>query len=326
MPDPFAPVTPGIDLGVVIVSYNTRDLLDTCLSSLADELSAADLRAETLVIDNGSADGSVALVSARHPWAAAVEAGGNLGYAAASNLALRRWLDAGPGHGPRWALILNPDTEARPGALRALVSALTDEPMAAVAGPALVYPDGRFQHAAFRFPGLVQTALDLFPIARLMDSPLNGRYPVNRYRGGRAFVIDFPLGACLLVRMDAVRSVGIMDEGYFMYCEEVDWCRRFRSAGYRALCVPAATVVHHAGASTRQFRGPMFGALWRSRLRYYRRHERWPRRALLVALVRGGLAARAVADRWSARRGRIPDSERADRAAAYRDALREVER
>ena len=122
-------------------------------------------------------------------------------------------------------------------------------------GAQLRYPDGRFQHGAFRFPGLLQLWFDLFPPRprRLLDSRLNGRYPRAVYEGGRPFPIDFALGAALMVRGAAIAAAGLLDEGYFMYAEEVDWCWRIRRAGWPFYCVPSAVVIHHGGASTRQF-------------------------------------------------------------------------
>jgi GT2 family glycosyltransferase len=163
--------------------------------------------------------------------------------------------------------------------------------------------------------------LDLFPVARLADTTINGRYPCSAYAAGRPFAVDFVLGACMLVRADDLRRIGTLDEGYFMYCEEIDWCRRFRAAGRSVVCVPEAVVVHHAGASTRQFRSAMFSALWRSRLRMYARHEPAPRRALLTAAVRWGLRARSLADRLAVASGRLDPAEGAERAAAYRAVL-----
>jgi N-acetylglucosaminyl-diphospho-decaprenol L-rhamnosyltransferase len=304
-------------LGVVVVSYNTRELLASCLASLGAEITRAAISTETWVVDNASADGSPAMVAANFPWVHLLALETNVGFAAANNRVLRAWLDQ-PHTAPPCALILNPDTEIRPGAVTALVGALRSDPSAGVVGPAFVFPDGRFQHGAFRFPGLVQTALDLVPIPRLTDSRLNGRYPHAIHARGTPFVVDFPLGACLLVRTSAVRSVGLLDEGYFMYAEEVDWCRRMRARGYRALCVPSAVVVHHAGASTRRAPERMFVALWRSRLRYFARHEGRCRRVALTALVRLGFTLRSYADRAATGRGRLDEADRRARAEAYR--------
>jgi N-acetylglucosaminyl-diphospho-decaprenol L-rhamnosyltransferase len=307
-----------LSLGVIIVSFNTRDLLGRCLDSLITDLAMAGLaESQIWVVDNASSDGSAAWVAEHHPDVHLIALAANVGFTAGNNVVLAPWL-AAPATCPDWIWLLNPDTEVRPGAIQALMAALVADPHTAVAGPRLIYPDGRFQPSAFRFPGLMQTALDLVPVPRLMDSPLNGRYPQSRYAAGQPFAVDFALGACLLVRGSAAYAVGPLDEGYFMYCEEIDWCRRFHRAGYRTLCVPAAVVVHHAGASTRQFRGPMFVQLWQSRLRYFARNEGPIRRRLLAGTVRLGLALRAAADWRATQRGALSSAERAERAEAYR--------
>lgn len=292
-------------LGVVIVSFNTAALLDACLASVRAALDEVGWRdaADVVVVDNGSVDETVAFVAQHHPWVRLIAEGSNRGFTAANNVALAPW-SARDADAPSYILLLNPDAALTPGALPTLVAALEADERAAVVGPSLIYPDGRFQHAAFRFPGLVQTALDLWPVPRLADSPLNGRYARRRYRAGRPFAVDAVLGACMLVRGTALQAVGPLDAGFFMYCEELDWCRRFRKAGWRVLCAPAAVVIHHGGASTGQFRSAAFVQLWRSRLRYFRLHARFCR-PVLNLLIRTGFACHEQADAAEVRRGRM---------------------
>lgn len=312
----------GLDLGVVIVSFNTSPLLDRCLTTLHAALAEEGLRAssEVWVVDNASSDGSAAMVATRHPWVRLVALERNVGFTAGNNVVLRRYA-SDAGQPPGQVLLLNPDTEIQPGALGPLRAALAGRSEVAVAGPLLRYPDGRFQHSAFRFPGVAQTWLDLLPVARLMDSRLNGRYPLSRYATGSPFAVDFVLGACMLVRMAALRAVGPLDEGFYMYCEEVDWCRRFRAAGWETMCVPEAIVVHHGGGSTRHFQDAMFEQLWRSRRRYFDLHAGPATRGAARATMAVGLAIRTLADRRAAARGSISAAERDRRAAAYRRVL-----
>lgn len=314
-----------LDLGIVIVSYNTRDLLAACLTCLKGALDASGLKAETLVVDNASADGSAAMVARDFPWVRLHDGGQNLGFTVANNLALRSLLARGAA-APAWILLLNPDTEVRPGALEGLLAAVRLDPAVAVAGPSLEYADGRFQHAAFRYPGVLQAALDLFPPpgvwgARLLEGRLNGRYPRQHYAAGRPFAVDFVLGACLLVRTTALREVGLLDEGYFMYAEEVDWCRRFTAAGWRCLCVPAARILHHGGAASGQFRAWSWATLWQSRRRYLRRFEPAWRCAAVEGLLRLAIARRRRADRRLLAAGRLDAFEAGEREEAYVRAL-----
>ncbi|MGN6811172.1 MAG: glycosyltransferase family 2 protein [Thermomicrobiales bacterium] len=255
------PPAPATDLSIAIVSWNTRDLLLRCLAALPDATSG--LCVETIVVDNGSTDGTPEAVRARFPAARVIEPGRNLGFAGGNN----RGLAAATG---RMVCLLNPDTEPRPGALVALVAYLDTHPTVGAAGPRLLNPDGSEQAVGFRFPTLTQIALDFFPLGgRFADSRLNGRYP--HQPRDRAFPIDFPLGACIVARCEAVAATGPLDEGYFMYSEEVDWCRRMRAAGWEIVCLPTAEVIHWGGQSTAQASARMFIELHRSRLRYYRR-------------------------------------------------------
>ncbi|MBK7779584.1 MAG: glycosyltransferase family 2 protein [Ardenticatenia bacterium] len=318
------PPPPGT-LAVVIVSYNTRDLLAHCLDSLRLELDAAGIGAEVQVVDNASSDGSAAMVAERFPWVQLTALADNRGFTAGNNVVLGP-LARGQGASPDWVLLLNPDTEVRPGALQTLLDAAAEDPRIAVAGPALVYPDDGFQHAAFAFPGIAQAALDLFPPRgrlgrRLLESRLNGRYPRRRYRAGKPFNVDFVLGACMLVRVAALRQVGPLDEGYFMYAEEVDWCRRFARAGWRVVCAPAATVMHHGGAASGQFRARSWSILWRSRRRYLRLHEPAWRADVVDLLLKVAVAQLRRADERALAAGSLSGSEAQERRTAYAAAL-----
>ncbi len=252
--------SPVADLSIVIVSWNGRDLLERCLQSL--DAATAPLRAEVIVVDNGSTDGTPDMVRSRFPLVRLIEPGGNRGFAAANNRGLA--VAGGP-----ILCLLNLDTEPRPGALAALVRFLDGRPRVGAVGPRLLNPDGSEQAVGFRFPTLAQVALDCFPLGgRFAGSRLNGRYP--RAPRDRPFPIDFPLGACIVARRAAAQAAGPLDEGYFMYSEEVDWCRRMRDAGWPIWCLPTAEVLHHGGQSTGQQPARMFVELHRSRRRYHR--------------------------------------------------------
>jgi N-acetylglucosaminyl-diphospho-decaprenol L-rhamnosyltransferase len=274
-----------LSVGVAIVSYNTRELLRDCLQSLR----ACALSLRIAVVDNASRDGSPAMVRACFPEVELIESADNLGFAGGTNRALRA-LAAAPGS-PDYLLMLNSDTEVHAGAIEALVEFLQAHPRVGAVGPRLLNPDGTTQPAAFRFPTLAMTALDLFPPGevlpgRLYGSWWHGRYPQER--GDAPFPIDHPLGACILTRPEVLEQVGALDQGYFMYAEEVDWCLRVRRAGWAIWQVPEARVTHVGGASTSQLRARMQVALYASRMRFFRTHygERSARRHAL--LIRAG--------------------------------------
>ena len=168
---------------------------------------------------------------------------------------------------------------------------------------------------------MLQLCFDFFPPRprRLLDSRLNGRYPRRCYEQGEPFPIGFALGAALMVRREAIEAVGLLDEGYFMYGEEVDWCWRMQRAGWPLFCVPAARVVHHGGASTRQFRQQSTLNLWRSRYRLYGKFYRPLKRWLTHRIVRLGMRTESRRARRAAARGEISESELQKRLATYRE-------
>ena len=302
------------ELTVVVVSFNTARLLAGCLSSLARALAASpELSARVVVVDNGSGDGSADLVRERFPSVELRAIGRNLGFAGANNLVLREL--ASP-----FALLLNPDTEVIGDAPSALVRFLRTHPRAGVVGGRLVYPDGSFQHSCFAFPTLAMSFLDLFPINhRLTNSRLNGRYPRAWY--DRPFRIDHPLGACMALRRAALDQAGVMDDGFFMYCEEVDLCRRIKAAGWEVWYTPDATVVHHEAQATRQFRGEMLLQLHRSRDRFFAKHYPASYRRAARAILRLGLLRDLVRSARQRARGEVDGAEWRRRRAVYERLL-----
>jgi N-acetylglucosaminyl-diphospho-decaprenol L-rhamnosyltransferase len=281
---------PSPNLAVVIVSWNVRGLLTACLRSLLADLASTELETEVWVVDNASSDGTPQMVAEAFPAVHLMASPENLGFVRGNNRALNEISSL---QSPDYLWLLNPDTEVQPGATAALVAALEAHPRTGVVGPKLLYPDGSLQHSAFRFPGLVQLVFELFPLpARLYDTPLNGRYPRRLYEKAKPFAVDHPLGASMLVRGQAIAEVGLMDEDFFMYCEEIDWCWRMREAGWQALCAAAAHVIHHAGQSSGQVQAASFANLWKSRAILYARHHGLLKRRLAQLLVRLGMRRR----------------------------------
>jgi hypothetical protein len=285
----------------VIVSWNVRDLLARCLDSLfaglATRIDSRVVVVDIVVVDNASRDGSVEMLQTRFPHVKVVARQDNPGFAGGNNVGMRTLgispspsLSFFPSEEGEFVLLLNPDTEVQPGAIRRLLDAIRARPDAAVVTSRLSYGDGSFQHSAFRFPGLAQLYIDLFPVPpRLYETRLNGRYPRRLYDGAQTFEIDHPLGAVMLVRAAAIRQVGLFDESFALYCEEIDWCARFKEAGWRNLCVPAAHVVHHSGQSTSQVRVESFVKLWMARYRLHTKHPQFAPMPLARLIVRSGM-------------------------------------
>jgi GT2 family glycosyltransferase len=248
-----------MNLTIAIVSYNTRDLLRQCLRSLRDYPCACET--EVVVVDNASADGSVAMVREEFPEVRLLPQDRNLGYAAANNLALR-------GLTARYALILNSDIEVHAGALEALLGFMDGHPEAGMAGARLILPDGTVQTTWRDGFTLAEFVRQQFYLDRLRAGE---RRPLAQ--GTQPLAVPHLHGACLLVRREALEQVGLLDEGYFMYCEDSDWCLRFRQAGWKLFYVPAARMLHHHGASSRQARAEMIAAYNLAAARYFRLHR-----------------------------------------------------
>lgn len=287
-------------LGVIIVSWNVKELLDACLLSLREELGRAALTSAAVwVIDNASHDGTPDMVRSRHPWVSLEASPENLGFVRGNNRIMERLLHT---DAPEFLWLLNPDTVIQPGALTGLLDLMDAQPRAGLVGPQLLNPDGSHQPGAFRFPDVWQPLFDFGWLPRrFYHTRWNGRYPARAYTRGKPFRIDHPLGAAMLARAAAVQQVGMLDEGFFMYCEEIDWAWRMRKAGWEAWLAPEAKVVHVGGASTGQARAATTAHLWISRARLYRKHRSRLTCALVSLIVRrafSALAEKAESPAW----------------------------
>ena len=324
-------------LSIIVVSYNVRELLRGCLQSVFSSAQKSEnwLKVDVTVIDNASRDGSAQMVAKEFPHVHLIASAENLGFTRANNLGLRRLgFDANGEQSaetcPDLVLLLNPDTQVVDDGLAQLAAFLRDNPSAGACGPRLHYADGSLQHGAFAFPGLAQVALDLLPLAelpgasrllnRILNSRWNGRYARRSWMGVMPFKVDFVLGAAMMARGESIRAVGLLDEGYFMYCEEMDWCLRMREASMATFAVPAARIIHYEGRSSRQVRWQSFERLWASRYRFFSLHKRlYPRRfhLLLRPLVRLGLSWNGLIARRSFAKGDLSGDLLGRQLAAY---------
>ncbi|RMG97703.1 MAG: glycosyltransferase family 2 protein [Chloroflexi bacterium] len=279
-----------LDVAVIIVSWNVRNYLTNCLRSVLADFTHSRLNGAVWVVDNASTDGTTDLVAELFPQVHLIANTENVGFGAANNQGMQMAASAEPRH----FFLLNPDTVVRPTAMRRLVDCLDTYPNAGMAGPRLVYGDGRFQHAAFRFPRLMQLLFDLYPMpARLYESRWNGRYPYDWYRADqKPFPIDHPLGAAMMVKASVALATGGFDESFHMYCEEIDWCWRIHKAGWEIFTVPQAEIVHYGGESTSQIPVRSFLNLWQSRAQLYQKHYGRFMRTLARWLVQAGMHRR----------------------------------
>ena len=274
-------MTPAGDrVAAVVVSYNTRDHLRVCLASLAT--AGID---RIVVVDNGSTDGSQAVVEAAGAtWA---PTGANLGYGRAANRGAAHPVAAGAD----FLLVCNPDLDLSAGAVTTLVAALDEAPQVGAVGPRLVNPDGSLYPSARTFPDLVDAmGHGLFGLVAPRNR-FTRRYRLLDWDHGQAADVDWVSGACFLVRRQAWDAVGGFDESYFMYMEDVDLCWRLGRAGWRVRYEPAAEVLHVQGVSADQHPYRMLAAHHRSMWTFARRSTTGSRR-LALPVVAVGLAAR----------------------------------
>ncbi|HEX5414457.1 MAG TPA: glycosyltransferase family 2 protein [Chloroflexota bacterium] len=253
-----------MDLSVVVVSWNTRELLRSCLGSI--EQTIHGLTYEVVVVDNGSTDGSGEMVEQEFPEAVLLRNNHNLGFARANNQAMR----ASRG---RYILLLNSDATLQDRAAATLVQFLDANRAAGAVGGKLLNPDGTFQGSYADFPGLFGETLLLTGLSRWLLPSTYPSYPEARSRERRS--VDWVSGACLAVRRRAIDAVGLLDEDYFMYSEEVDWCHRLKTAGWSIHYLPDARVIHRSGGTSRQVPKPKRAQLYRGKWLYFRKRRGW---------------------------------------------------
>lgn len=250
-----------MDLCIVIVSYNTRDMLRDCLRSLA--AATEGITTETWVVDNNSPDKSAEMVATEFPDVHLIANEDNAGFTRANNQALRQSQS-------RHCVILNPDTECRPGSLTTLVRYLDAHPDVGAVGPKLLNTDGSLQPNGARFPSPLQDFLVVTELRFVARSAFE-RWSRMRADFDTECELDVISGACMMVRGEALAKVGLLDEDFFMFYEEVEWCWRIKKAGWKVVYVPAAEVVHHWMGSVRQNSEAMTKRLFQSSDIYYRK-------------------------------------------------------
>ena len=249
-----------MNLSIVIVNWNTCELLEQCLSSIFSHPPGGDF--EVWVVDNASRDGSREMVQNQFPLVHLLANGSNSGFAHANNQALRKACG-------KYILLLNPDTVVMPGALDRLLRFMDENPGAGMAGPRLLNPDLTLQDSCYPRPTLFREFWRMFHLESIRHQ---GTYPMDRWSLEECREVDVIKGACLILRCDTLYQVGFLDEDYYIYSEEVDLCYRLQQARWRLYWVPQAQVIHYGGQSTQQVAPEMFLRLYQSKILYFRKH------------------------------------------------------
>lgn len=274
-----------MDLETIVVSHGAEELLRRCLCSLREHPAAGETR--VTVVDSGSPDGTPEMVEREFPDVRLLRRG-NIGFAAANNLALRE-SDADA------VLLLNPDTEVYAETLDAALARLRSEPRIGMVGVKLVTETGELDHACKRsFPTPLSALAHFTGIGRGEGAPAAlSQYRATDLGDDEPGEVDAVNGAFMLCRTEAVREVGLLDEGYWLYMEDLDWCRRFWDAGWKVFYEPAGTALHVKGGSSGSRRAPRQEiAFHRGMARFYRHFEAPRRNPLLNAAVYAGIGGK----------------------------------
>lgn len=249
-----------MDLSIIIVNWNTKDLLLHCLESLYQGVKG--IEKEILVVDNGSSDGSVGAVREKFPGVRLIENPVNLGFAKANNQAL----SLGKGG---YSLLLNPDTRVKAEAIPHMLTFMNSHPEAALVGAQLLNADGSKQNSIANFPSLATELLNKSLLRWLFPEKFPGKE--RDYAG--PVEVDSVIGACMLVRREAVEKVGLLDEEYFLFLEETDWCYRMKKAGWKIYHIPQAEIFHFQGKSAEAEKGKARIEYYRSRYHYLKKNR-----------------------------------------------------
>ncbi len=253
------------EVSVVVVNWNTQDILRDCLRSIYEQCGEIEL--EVIVIDNASTDSSVEMVKKDFPQVTLIENPQNRGFAAANNQGIA--VSKG-----RYVLLLNSDTVVLDNAIAKTVAFADNHPEAAVVGCRVLNPDRTLQPTCFMFPSILNMLLSSTYLYKL--------FPKNKFFGRERMTwwdrndireVDVVTGCFMLVRQNAIKEVGSMDEQFFMYGEETDWCYRFKQAGWKILFAPCAEIIHLGGQSAQKMATFMVVQIRKSILRFMKKHH-----------------------------------------------------
>lgn len=253
-----------MDISIIIVNWETADFLRHCLRSVVSELSdQSRFDTEIIVVDNASQDGSIEMIKTDFPQVILIENKENFGFAKANNQAIHT-------SSGEMLLFLNPDTIIKPGAILSLAKYLEEHSDTGIVAPLVLNGDGTTQISAFRFPTLFREFWRLFKLDGFL--PLS-YYSPDYFKGKNPRNADVVLGACFLVREQCLDQIGLFDDQYFVYSEEVDLCLRAHEAGWKISWLPQASIIHFGGKSTSKVSDKMFIELNRNKTRYFRKHH-----------------------------------------------------
>jgi len=254
-----------MDVSIIIVNWNTKGLLQDCLRSIYER--AGDVDYEVIVVDNASADGSAEMVKSDFQQVILIENPENRGFATANN----QGMAVAKG---RYVLLLNSDTVILENSITNTICFADSNPQAGVIGCRVLNPDGTLQPTCYMFPSILNMLLSSIYLYKIFPkSKFFGRERMSWWDRNDVREVDVVTGCFMFVRREAIEQVGMMDEQFFMYSEETDWCYRFKQKGWKVVFTPVAEIIHYSGASTKQRRTEMILQLWGSILLFLKKHK-----------------------------------------------------
>lgn len=306
-------------LSIIIINWNSKSVIARCLVSIRK---TNLIPAEIIVVDNASTDGSVDLLRVEFPEVKLIVNQDNQGFAAANNQA------AGLANG-RYLLLLNPDTEVRPGAIESMINFADGNRNVAAVGPRLLNPDGTTQRSCWRgYPGITTALIDAFYLWKIPGLPIVRNTELSAVQLRETTDVDHILGAGMLIPRDFWEEIGPLDDRYFLFLEETEWCRRAKSSGRRIVYLPNAEVIHYGQHSMRQQPSRNLPHLYRSYCRFYRDGIRGNgfRMMILKTIISLAILVRLIL--WQIRGLLSPSREQRKNArnmlAGYCQVLREL--
>lgn len=259
-----------IDISIIIVNWNTKEYLRQCLQSIRDNVH--DVSYETIVVDNGSEDGSPEMLEEHFPWVTLIETGANLGFAKANNIGMKA-------AGGRYYCLSNSDIVVKPGSIELLVEFMDSNEDVGIAGPRILNSDDSFKPSCRRAP----SEISQFARAVWLDTvfpKLGSHMTASEHQHMRD--VDVIVGCFWIARREAVDEIGMLDERFFIYSEDNDWCRRFNSSGWRVVYNPETTIIHIGGVSSSNDPITFYIAMMKSNIQYWQKHYGSFRTKLLV--------------------------------------------
>jgi GT2 family glycosyltransferase len=274
-----------MDLSILIVNYNTRELTLNCLRSVLESDTSYEF--EVIVIDNSSKDDSVAQIQRHFPQVQLIANDRNVGFAKANN----QGINIAKG---RYILLLNSDTIVQKDTLETMLRFMDEHPQVGAGGCKVVLPDGSLDKACKRgFPTPSASFYYAFGIAKLFPShPRFNQYQLSHLDPDDEYPVDCLVGAFMLVRREAIEQVGLLDEEFFMYGEDIDWCYRMKQAGWQIYYYPRTQIIHYKGASSRRKPFKIIYEFHRAMILFHRKHYRHKYSRLVNGLVYSGVAVK----------------------------------